>query len=175
MKLLIHSKNLQLTEALNHYIEQKIGDAVEHFLPDQSDIKVHIHVFAQKRNHGIEITVPLGHLTIRAEEKTEDLYTSIDLAEEKLKRQFRKYKTRVNRRSRKEQWPYAQKTSIEKENHEEVVKVKEVWLKPMSREEAVLQMNLLDHTFFVFLDETTDKVSVVYKRKDKEYGVLTAV
>ncbi|TXC86036.1 ribosome-associated translation inhibitor RaiA [Metabacillus litoralis] len=180
MNLIIHSKHLQITDALKDYINQKIGLAIEHYFTETSSFHVHINLSVFKNNHCIEVTVPIGDITIRAEEQTADMYKSIDLVEEKLKRQFRKYKTRLNRKARKEKMlvPANQPIDFDEqpvdETVEEIVRLKQFQLKPMSAEEAILQMNLLDHQFFVFQNAENDLMSVVYKRKNGQYGLIAS-
>ncbi|WP_226665249.1 ribosome hibernation-promoting factor, HPF/YfiA family [Metabacillus litoralis] len=179
MNLIIHSKNLQITDAIKNYVNQKIGSAVEHYFPEKATFHVYINLSIFKNNQCIEVTVPIGDLTIRAEEQTTDMYKSIDLVEEKLKRQFRKYKTRLNRKSRKEKMILPQHQPLENnteqvDEEEEIVRMKQFQLKPMSEEEAILQMNLLDHQFFVFQNSENDLMSVVYKRKNGQYGLITS-
>ncbi|MFV2050011.1 ribosome-associated translation inhibitor RaiA [Metabacillus litoralis] len=175
MNLIIHSKNLELTEALKTYVDQKIGLVMEHYFEDITTFQIHINLSTFKNNHCIEVTIHLGDITIRAEEKTNDMYQSIDLVEEKLKRQIRKYKTRRNRKLRKgkiiEQAPVFEIPTAEQEE-EEIVRIKQFQFKPMSTEEAILQMNLLDHQFFVYQDAETDQFSIVYKRKNGQYGLI---
>jgi putative sigma-54 modulation protein len=132
--------------------------------------------------HNVEVTVPMTQLLLRAEEKHTDMYAAIDLVVEKLERQIRKYKTKVNRKFRNEgSVKYMFQDTLSPENgevHEEdndeidIVRTKRFNLKPMDAEEAVLQMDLLGHNFFVFSDAVDDKVSVVYKRRDGRYGLI---
>ena len=131
----------------------------------------------------IEVTIPLKDVTLRAEERHEDLYAGIDLITSKLERQVRKYKTKVNRKYRdkgREKDVFAaggDSTSDESEDNDsdneiEIIRSKQFALKPMDSEEAVLQMNLLGHDFYIFTDAETDETSIVYKRKDGKYGLI---
>ncbi|RBW68916.1 ribosome hibernation-promoting factor, HPF/YfiA family [Bacillus taeanensis] len=175
MNIIIHSKNIDLTDAMKTYVEDKIGEGIAHYFNETEHTPIYVNLSTFKNNHCIEVTVPLGDLTIRAEEKTADMYKSIDLVEEKLKRQIRKYKTRVNRKMRKEQLYVPLETIAEIDaDKEEVVRLKKFDIKPMSVEEAILQMNLLDHDFFVFKDADTNEMNVLYKRKDEYYGLITS-
>ncbi|WEG11030.1 ribosome-associated translation inhibitor RaiA [Pullulanibacillus sp. KACC 23026] len=175
MTMIMHYKNLQLTDGMKKTIETKISKIVNQYLTETEAIPVHINLSAFKKNHCIEVTIPLGDLTIRAEETTNDLYKSIDLVEDKLKRQLRKYKTKVNR-IRKER--FVQELELndrsKDQENEEIVRIKHFQLKPMDVEEAILQMNLLDHNFFVFQDAETEQMSIVYKRKHEQYGLITS-
>lgn len=131
----------------------------------------------------IEVTIPLKNVTLRAEERNDDLYAGIDLINNKLERQVRKYKTRINRRAVIEEIEVfvaelqeMQETQVDNDayddNEIEIIRSKEFSLKPMDSEEAVLQMNLLGHDFFVFTDRETDGTSIVYRRKDGKYGLI---
>ena len=124
----------------------------------------------------IEITVPLKGVTLRAEETNDDLYAAVDLVVDKLERQMRKHKTKINRKSREKGFAEENILTSELEEAEETTldlgKVKQLKVEAMTREEAVFQMELLGHDFFAFLDNTTNEISVVYKRRDTGYGVL---
>ncbi|MBA1393213.1 ribosome-associated translation inhibitor RaiA, partial [Lactobacillus sp. XV13L] len=128
----------------------------------------------------VEVTIPLPYLVLRAEETTDDMYRSIDFVSEKLERQIRKFKTRVNRKSREKgmndffvEAAAEEQDDDTKDNSEfAIVRNKHIGLKPMSPEEAVLQMNMLEHDFFVFQDAETDGTSIVYRRNDGRYGLI---
>lgn len=183
MQFHIRGKNVDVTDALRDYVEKKIGRMDRYFeVPSASDVQVTLSV--NKNKHTVEVTIPVSGVTLRAEEKSEDMYASIDLVVDKLERQIRKHKTRVNRRVRQEGTHRAVfKESFEQappfRTHEEedafeVVRTKQFTLKPMDMEEAILQMNLLGHSFYVFADSATAGVNVVYKREDGRYGLIEA-
>ena len=181
----IHGGNLTITDAIRNYIEEKIGK-LERYFNDVPNATAHVKVKTyQNSATKIEVTIPLKKVTLRAEERNDDLYAGIDLINNKLERQVRKYKTRVNRRNRNrgEQEAFAslpeEKEAVEIQNDEneadneiEIIRAKNFSLKPMDSEEAVLQMDLLGHDFFIFTDRETDGTSIVYKRKDGKYGLI---
>ncbi|MBU7218081.1 ribosome-associated translation inhibitor RaiA [Staphylococcus gallinarum] len=183
----IHGENLTITDAIRNYIEEKIGK-LERYFNDVPNATAHVKVKTyQNSATKIEVTIPLKNVTLRAEERHDDLYAGIDLINNKLERQVRKYKTRVNRkkRNRGEQEVFAslpeesEAEQLEAEPIEndgdgdiEIIRAKNFSLKPMDSEEAVLQMDLLGHDFFIFTDRETDGTSIVYKRKDGKYGLI---
>jgi len=176
----IRGNNLEVTEALRNFIEKKISRLEKYFdAPPSAD--AHIALSVIHDDHKVEVTIPLQGVLVRAEEKSADMYASIDLVVEKLERQIRKYKTRINRKprqegSRRSQLVGSGKTVNAFVNEEdeplEVVRTKRFHLKPMDVEEAIMQMELLGHHFFVFSNAETDEVNVVYRRKDGRYGLI---
>ena len=175
MNVIIYGKNLQLTEAMKSYIFEKIG-RFEHFFNKQQDLNVHVSVSLEKEQHCVEVTIPLNHTKIRAEAKTEDMYKSIDKVEEKIKRQIRKFKTKINRKQRKIE-PNMPEMPNETNRLLEKLKITNLHTKkfdkPMNVEEAILQMELyhLDHLYF--LDDLTSELRAVYKHPDGKYGLIT--
>lgn len=179
----IHGENLTITDAIRNYIEEKIGKLERYFnnVPNATaQVKVKTY---QNSTTKIEVTIPLKNVTLRAEERHDDLYAGIDLINSKLERQVRKYKTRVNRKNRKndEQEAFAslpeekEAENLQNDDNDseiEIIRSKNFSLKPMDSEEAVLQMDLLGHDFFIFTDRETDGTSIVYKRKDGKYGLI---
>jgi putative sigma-54 modulation protein len=182
MKFHIRGRNVEVTDALRDYAEKKIGRLERYFeAPPTSDVYITLSV--NKNKHTVEVTIPVNGVTLRAEEKSEDMYASIDLVIDKLERQIRKHKTRVNRRARlegtqravfKEAFEQAPPVRVHEDEEDafEVVRTKKFTLKPMDMEEAILQMNLLGHSFYVFANPETDRVNVVYKREDGRYGLI---
>lgn len=125
-------------------------------------------------NQIVEVTIPAKKFILRGEVKDKDLYAAIDLASDKLERQIRKNKTRMKRNNKKSpviDFIMEFETDIE-QDETQVVKRKSIEMKPMNEEEAILQMNLLDHAFYIFKDAETDKVSVLYRRQDGDYGII---
>ncbi|MCJ1656901.1 ribosome-associated translation inhibitor RaiA [Staphylococcus sp. NRL 16/872] len=183
----IHGDNLTITDAIRNYIEDKIGK-LERYFNDVPNAVAHVKVKTyQNSTTKIEVTIPLKNVTLRAEERHDDLYAGIDLVTGKLERQVRKYKTRVNRKqkTRGEQDAFATEVpeapsvqaaevddSQENDNEIEIIRSKQFSLKPMDSEEAVLQMDLLGHDFYIFTDRETEGTSIVYKRKDGKYGLI---
>ena len=142
------------------------------FKTKEVDAKVTISV--QKSRHIVEVTIPFSGIMLRAEEATEDMYKSIDMVEEKLVRQIRKQKTKLSRKYNQSLRFAEIATDLEEveETKGKIVRTKTFAVKPMSSEEAVLQMELLGHNFFVYQDTDTNNISVLYKRKDGNYGLL---
>lgn len=183
MNFNIRGENIEVTVALRDYIEKKVSKITKYF-SENLKANAHVNIKVNKQNkHKVEITIPLKELVLRAEETTEDMYASIDLVVNKLERQIRKYKTKVNRKSREKgnikdmflELVEQDDVHAEEENNEneiEVVRSKRLNLKPMDVEEAILQMDLSDHDFFVFLDGETEVTNIVYKRKDGKYGLI---
>ncbi|MBU0436956.1 ribosome-associated translation inhibitor RaiA [Staphylococcus casei] len=179
----IHGENLTITDAIRNYIEEKIGK-LERYFNDVPNATAHVKVKTYQNSASkIEVTIPLKNVTLRAEERHDDLYAGIDLINGKLERQVRKYKTRVNRKKRNrgdqevfaslpEENEAAELQSDDSDNDIEIIRAKNFSLKPMDSEEAVLQMDLLGHDFFIFTDRETDGTSIVYKRKDGKYGLI---
>ncbi|MCC3691021.1 ribosome hibernation-promoting factor, HPF/YfiA family [Staphylococcus capitis] len=182
----IHGDNLTITDAIRNYIEDKIGK-LERYFNNVPNAVAHVKVKTYSNSATkIEVTIPLKDVTLRAEERHDDLYAGIDLITGKLERQVRKYKTRVNRKHRdrgdqevfvaevQEASPGEVSGAEESvsDSEIEIIRSKQFSLKPMDSEEAVLQMNLLGHDFFIFTDRETDGTSVVYRRKDGKYGLI---
>ena len=182
----IHGDNLTITDAIRNYIEDKIGK-LERYFNNVPNAVAHVKVKTYSNSATkIEVTIPLKDVTLRAEERHDDLYAGIDLITNKLERQVRKYKTRVNRKHRdrgdqevfvaevQEASPGEVSGAEESvsDSEIEIIRSKQFSLKPMDSEEAVLQMNLLGHDFFIFTDRETDGTSIVYRRKDGKYGLI---
>ena len=167
---------------MRDYVEKRLKKLEKYFELDQ-DVIAHVNLKVY-RDHSakVEVTIPLPYLVLRAEETTDDMYRSIDFVSEKLERQIRKYKTRVNRKSREKgvteffvpEAPEAAEAPEEEEKAPmfKIVRNKRVNLKPMDPEEAILQMDMLEHDFFVFQDAETNGTSVVYRRNDGSYGLI---
>ena len=174
----IHGDNLTITDAIRNYIEEKVGK-LERYFNNVPNAVAHVRVKTYSNSTTkIEVTIPLKDVTLRAEERHDDLYAGIDLITNKLERQVRKYKTRVNRkhRDRGDQDIFVAEVQESTTNNHaddiEIIRSKQFSLKPMDSEEAVLQMNLLGHDFFIFTDRETDGTSIVYRRKDGKYGLI---
>ena len=172
----VRGENLEITQAIREYVESKVSK-LEKYFADSLEANVYANAKVYKNNKKkIEITVPLKGVTLRAEETNEDLYAAVDLVVDKLERQMRKYKTKINRKGREKGFAEENILTSELEEAEEATldlgKVKQLKVEAMTREEAVFQMELLGHDFFAFLDSNTNEISVVYKRRDTGYGVL---
>lgn len=180
MKYNIRGNNIEVTEALRDYVVKKLS-RLEKYFESTSATEAHVSLSVHRDEHKVEVTVPFPGLLVRAEEATENMYASIDKVVEKLERQIRKYKTKVNRKFRQDGTIRNKENGITPELEEdppeenggfEVVRTKRFNLKPMDTEEAILQMDLLGHNFFVFSNAVTDQVNVIYKRKDGRYGLI---
>ncbi len=163
-------KNIELTDSLKDMAEKKLSK-LEKFFSEEIEARVVFSVI--KESQTVEVTVFLPDTIIRAEETTDDMYTSIDRAVDALERQIRKYKTRLKNRYQNNDTIrfdlIEDKTEEEKTN---IVKRKKFQLNPMNEEEAILQMELLNHKFFIFLDEDLETIKVLYKRNDGNYGII---
>lgn len=178
MNIMIRGENVEVTPALRDYVEKKVSRVERYFEPEATNA-VHVTLKVLREEHTVEVTIPLPNLLLRAEDRSGDMYASIDSVIDKLERQIRKHKTKVNRRYRDEgglRTLFVESTngstSEEDDDDLRIVRTKSFHLKPMDAEEAILQMNLLGHTFFVFSNAETDEVNVVYKRKDGRYGLI---
>ena len=174
MKVTVVAKNIQLTPALKESVEKKISKLDRYFEPE---VQARATLSVQKNRQIVEVTIPFNGVILRGEESTEDMYKSIDLVEDKLERQIRKQKTKLQRRNsggalRYPSFNPKEVEEILEEEENKIVKTKNFNVKPMSSEEAILQMELLGHNFFVYEDSGTNKVSVMYKRKDGNYGLI---
>ncbi|MGL5575804.1 MAG: ribosome hibernation-promoting factor, HPF/YfiA family [Sarcina sp.] len=171
MKVKIHARNIKLTEALKDTVEKKVLKLEKYFI---EDIEAKVTLSVQKNRQIVEVLIPFNGMCIRAEETTEDMYKSIDLVEEKLERQIVKYKKKLKRDEYSSvRYPEVDHAEYKvQEEESKIVKVKRIDLKPMDEEEAVLQMELIGHNFFVYRDGETNETKVVYKRKDGHYGLI---
>ncbi|MFV2046310.1 ribosome hibernation-promoting factor, HPF/YfiA family [Metabacillus sp. YM-086] len=180
MRYNVRGENIEITPALREYAEKKIGK-LERYFEESVDANVNINLkYYNEKESKIEVTIPMTDLVLRAEENHQDMYAAIDLVVNKLERQIRKHKTKVNRKLREQGAPkfvfsnYQPEENIQEEvdEQDEVVRTKRFNLKPMDSEEAILQMDMLGHSFFVYTDAKTNKTNVVYKRKDGKYGLI---
>jgi len=185
MNFNIRGGNLTVTTSLREYIERKISK-LERYFDSQIDSEAYVNLHVHDNEQVVEVTVPMQELLLRAEETHSDMYAAIDLVIEKLERQIRKFKTKVNRRTRRVSGVKHMSQSIiglqdntvtytdsdAEESAFEIVRTKRFNLKPMDAEEAILQMDMLGHSFFVFSDSETGLTNVVYKRKDGKYGLI---
>lgn len=174
----IRGKNIEVTPALRDYVEKKVGKVTKYF-DNVGEITVLLTV--SKDRHIVEVTVPVQGILMRGQESTMDMYTSIDLVIEKIERQIHKYKTKLEKRFREgsmktelmaQQGAGVAKKYADEDTEAVVIKTKRFVVKPMDVQEAIMQMNLLNHDFFVYRDAKTEDVNVVYKRKDGKYGLI---
>ena len=170
MKINIRGEKIETTEAMKEYALEKL-DKLTKYLSDSDNIYGNVLFKIQGPKQKIEITIPLKNYTLRVEELGEDFYAIIDVAVDKLERQIRKNKTRLQNKRHVDKFDFILNFEEEELNHT-IIKRKKVELKPIDEDEAVLQMELLGHDFFIFKNINTNKVAVVYKRKDNNYGIL---
>ncbi|MCR5747652.1 MAG: ribosome-associated translation inhibitor RaiA [Lachnospiraceae bacterium] len=171
MKFVIIGKNIDVTAGLRSSVEEKIGKLEKYFTPDT---EVHVTLSVEKERHKIEVTIPVKGSIIRSEQVSNDMYVSIDLVEEIIERQLKKYKNKI---IDKEQAAESfRKEYIDREYQDDedikIVRTKQFDMKPMYPEDACVQMELLGHNFYVFRNAETDSVNVVYKRKGSTYGLI---
>ena len=171
MELNIRGDKLVVTKAIKDYVTEKMSKLDKYF-EEASKIKASILIKVKNDEQIIEVTVPTSKFTLRAEEKHNDLYAAIDLVTDKLERQIRKNKTRLNNKFKNIiQFDINTDTEVE-EDTLNIIKRKNITTKPMDEEEAILQMELLNHDFYVFKNVDEECVSVIYKRKDNDYGII---
>jgi ribosomal subunit interface protein len=178
MNFNISGENIEVTSAIREYIEKKITKLERYFNLTQ-EAKVHVKIrFNPDKTSKVEVTISLTYFVLRAEETNIDLYAAVDLILDKLERQIRKYKTKINRKFHKKggfiHTFVADAKEENKEEQLEIVRMKQFDLKPMDSEEAILQMNLIGHSFYVFNDADTNHTNVIYKRRDGRYGLIDA-
>ena len=172
MKYIISGKNIDVTAGLRTAIEQKLGKLERYFTPE-TDIIVTLSV--EKERQKIEVTIPLKGTIIRSEQVSDDMYVSIDLVEEVIERQLRKYKNKLVAKHQEGSnftSSFYDTDDTTDDNDIKIVRSKRFGIKPMYPEDACVQMELLGHDFFVFCNAETDEVNVVYKRKNGSYGLI---
>lgn len=180
MKFIISGKNIEVTSGLKSTIEQKLSKLERYFTPETEII---VTLSVEKERQKIEVTIPVKGNIIRSEQTSNDMYVSIDLVEEVIERQLRKYKNKLVARSQGHPTAASSANNFKKEFFESeddseeeeeirIVRTKKFGIKPMFPEDACIQMELLGHNFFVFSNAETDEVNVVYKRKDGAFGLI---
>ncbi len=172
MKFIIVGKNISVTPGLRETVESKLGKLERYFTPDT---EIHVTLSVQKERQKIEVTIPVKGNIIRSEQESNDMYISIDLVEEVIERQLRKYKNKLVARHQEgnnfnKELFEAEETFDDDEIR--IVRTKKFGIKPMYPEDACVQMELLGHDFFVFYNAESDDVCVVYRRKDGSFGLI---
>ncbi len=171
MKFVIVGRNIEVTPGLRTAVEDKIGKLEKYFNPDT---EAHVTLSVEKERQKIEVTIPVKGSIIRSEQVSNDMYVSIDLVEEIIERQLKKYKSKIV--DKQQNASSFSKTFMENDYMEDeevkIVRTKRFDIKPMYPEDACVQMELLGHSFFVFCNAETDQVNVVYKRKGDTYGLI---
>ena len=172
MKFIIIGKNIDVTPGLREAVESKLGKLGRYFTPNT---EIHVTLSVQKGHQKIEVTIPVKGGLVRSEQESSDMYVSIDLVEEVIERQLRKYKNKLV--AKQQDGGNFRREFLEKEDTIEpeeirIIRTKEIEMKPMYPEDACIQMELLGHNFYMFHNAETDEVNVVYKRKGGTYGMI---
>ena len=171
MKYIILGKNIEVTDGLRAAVEDKIGKLEKYFTPET---EVHVTLSVEKDRQKIEVTIPVKGSIIRSEQVSNDMYVSIDLVEEIIERQLKKYKRKLT--EQQQAASFFKQDYIEKDYMDDgeikIIRSKKFDIKPMYPEDACIQMELLGHNFYVFCNAETDQVNVVYKRKGNTYGLI---
>ncbi len=175
MEIYVRGDKIKVTEAIEDYAKEKLG-RIEKYLGDSNNIRATVVVNVKGHRQKVEVTIPLKTVILRAEETREDLYAAIDVVADKLERQIRKNKTKLQSKKMKDTFSkdfmFDAIENVEEENDDKIVKRKKIEVKPMSEEEAILQMELLEHQFFIFKNSETNNIAVVYKRNEGNYGII---
>ncbi len=171
MEFIIRGDKIKITDAMKSYIEEKLGK-LDKYLKNTDEVRAKVIVKSDKKNQRVEVTIPLKSYILRSEEGNADFYAAVDKTIDKLERQIRKNKTRLA--TKKTNALDFTIDAIEPVRGEKkITKRKTIEVKPMDEDEAILQMELLGHDFFMYHDSETGKAAVVYRRKDKDYGLIT--
>lgn len=173
MMLNIRGSKIKVTAAIKEYIEEKIG-RLDKYFDNPNEITANVVIKVKGKDQTVEVTIPTKKFILRGEVTSNDLYAAIDLVSDKLERQIRKNKTRIKKKIDKTNIDFNFDFKVEKDekNESKIVKRKDIEMKPMSEEEAILQLELLGHSFFVFKNVKTNEVDVLYKRNDGDYGII---
>ena len=171
MRFIITGRNIDVTEGLKSAVEEKLGK-LDRFFAVETEVNVTLSV--EKERQKIEVTIPVKGNIIRSEQVSSDMYVSIDLVEEVIERQLKRYKNKIvdKQQNASEFAPEYSEKEYEDEEEIKIIRSKRFGIKPMVPEEACVQMELLGHNFFVFCNAETDQVNVVYKRKGNTYGLI---
>lgn len=171
MRYVITGRNIDITEGLRNAVKEKIGKLEKYFTPDT---EVVVTLSVEKERQKIEVTIPVKGNIIRSEQVSSDMYVSIDLVEEVIERQLKKYKNKLvdKKQSRESFSPEYIDKEYDEDDTIKIIRTKKFGIKPMDAEEACIQMDLLGHNFYVFRNAETDEVNVVYKRKGNTFGLI---
>ena len=172
MKFTISGKNMEVTDELREAVTKKLGKLNRYFT---ADTEVIVRFSIEKERQKVEVTIPVKGKIIRSEQVSNDMYNSIDLAQENIERQLRKYKKKIIDRKQSAgnfQMAYIEEDYTADEEKIQIVRTKKFDIKPMYPEDACVEMELLGHNFFVFMNADTDQINVVYKRKGNTYGLI---
>lgn len=175
MEIIMHGDKLKITKAMSDYIKEKLGK-LDKYLENSDTVRANVIVKVKNHEQRVEITIPLKSFILRTEETKKDFYAAVDIAIDKLERQIRKNKTRLmsltKQSKNKNDFNLETIEAPDEKENPKVLKRKFVEVKPMNEEEAILQMELLGHQFYMFNDSETNKTAVVYKRNDGNYGII---
>ena len=171
MKSIIRSKDIEVTNSIKEYIEEKLSK-VDKFFKKPEEMTANILLRVRKHEQTIEVTIPTKNLLIRNEVTDTDLYSAIDLVMDKIERQIRKNKEKISKVDKEKVLDFEMIEEDIKEKVSKVSKRKSIDTKPMSEEEAILQMEMLGHDFYIFKDGFDDKIKVIYLRKDNDFGII---
>lgn len=173
MEIIIHGDKIKITDAMKDYLKEKLAK-LEKYLENSENVRANVMVKVKNREQTVEITIPLKSFILRSEESKEDYYAAVDKTIDKLERQIRKNKTKLMSKHNKntQEFNFSEIETEEEKNTSKIVKRKTIEVKPMNEEEAILQMELLGHEFYMYKDEETGLPAVVYKRKDGNYGII---
>lgn len=172
MNIIIRGSKLEITEAMESYAKEKLS-RLDKYIENSEEVKATVLAKIHGHLHTVEVTIPLKTFILRAEESQSDFYASIDTVIDKLERQIRKNKTRISSKKREiKDFAYDYIESIEEETEDKIVKRKKIEVKPMNEEEAILQMELLGHEFYLYKDADTNQPALIYRRKDGNYGII---
>ena len=172
MRYKITGRNINVTPGLKAAVEEKIGKLERYF---NQDTEVNITLTVEKDRQKIEVTIPVKGTIIRAEQESNDMYVSIDLVEEVIERQLKKYKNKLIDKQQDAAafaQEYIDKEYVDDDADVKIIRTKRFDVKPMDPEEACVQMELLGHSFYVFFNSETEQINVVYKRKGNTYGLI---
>ena len=171
MEILIRGDKLKITDAINAYVVDKLKK-LEKYIENNDSVRATVVLKVKNHDQKVEVTIPLKKFILRAEETREDVYAAIDVVVDKIERQIRKNKTKLQSKKIRESRDFNTEFIDDEENDTKVVKRKKIEVKPMSEEEAIIQMELLGHSFYLFKDSSTLKPTLVYKREDNNYGLI---
>ena len=175
MEIIIRGDKLEVTKAMKDYIDEKLKK-LEKYLEKSDDVRANVLVKVKGHLQTVEITIPLRNFIIRSEETQEDFYAAVDKAIDVMERQIRKNKTKIKAKENKTKidFSFIDIEEEEEPSETEIIKRKKIEVKPMDEEEAILQLELLGHEFYLFKNIDTNKEAVIYKRKNGGYGLIEA-
>ena len=173
MKINARGQKIKVTDAIQAHTEEKLKKLDKYF-DTPEEITANVLIKVKGKDQTVEVTIPTKKFILRGEETNNDLYDAIDLVTDKLERQIRKNKTRLKKKNVQNVIDFKIDFEVEKEdeNKSKIVKRKNIEMKPMSEEEAILQLELLGHSFFVFKNVKTDEIDILYRRNDGDYGII---